>query len=98
MIKALLFDVFGTVVDWRSGISQDFELISKKYGINKNSKQFADDWRAEYQPSMEKVRSGSREFVKLDILHDDFPLFQLQSFHVLYLYECNSLNEDFQCI
>ena len=48
MIKALLFDVFGTVVDWRSGISQDFELISKKYGINKNSKQFADDWRAEY--------------------------------------------------
>ena len=44
MIKALLFDVFGTVVDWRSGISQDFELISKKYGINKNSKQFADDW------------------------------------------------------
>ena len=67
MIKALLFDVFGTVVDWRSGISQDFELISKKYGINKNSKQFADDWRAEYQPSMEKVRSGSREFVKLDI-------------------------------
>ena len=35
MIKALLFDVFGTVVDWRSGISQDFELISKKYGINK---------------------------------------------------------------
>ena len=44
MIKALLFDGFGTVVDWRAGISQDFELISKKYGINKNSKQFADDW------------------------------------------------------
>ena len=43
MIKALLFDVFGTVVDWRSGISQDFELISKKYGINKNSKQFAEN-------------------------------------------------------
>jgi len=33
MIQALLFDVFGTVVDWRSGISKDFELISKKYGI-----------------------------------------------------------------
>ena len=71
MIQALLFDVFGTVVDWRSGISKDFELISKKYGLKKNSKQFADDWRAEYQPSMEKVRSGNREFVKLDILHDE---------------------------
>ena len=71
MIQALLFDVFGTVVDWRSGISKDFELISKKYGLKKNSKQFADDWRAEYQPSMEKVRSGIREFVKLDILHDE---------------------------
>ena len=71
MIQALLFDVFGTVVDWRSGISKDFELISKKYGLKKNSKQFADDWRAEYQPSMEKVRSGKREFVKLDILHDE---------------------------
>ena len=53
MIQALLFDVFGTVVDWRSGISKDFELISKKYGLKK-FKQFADDWRAEYQPSMEK--------------------------------------------
>ena len=71
MIQALLFDVFGTVVDWRSGISKDFELISKKYGIKRKSKQFADDWRAEYQPSMEKVRSGNREFVKLDILHDE---------------------------
>ena len=71
MIQALLFDVFGTVVDWRSGISRDFELISKKYGLKKNSQQFADDWRAEYQPSMEKVRSGNREFVKLDILHDE---------------------------
>ena len=71
MIQALLFDVFGTVVDWRSGISKDFELISKKYGLKKNSKQFADDWRAEYQPSMEKVRSRNREFVKLDILHDE---------------------------
>ena len=37
MIQALLFDVFGTVVDWRSGISKDFELISKKYGLKKNS-------------------------------------------------------------
>ena len=35
MIQALLFDVFGTVVDWRSGISKDFELISKKYGLKK---------------------------------------------------------------
>ena len=67
MIKALLFDVFGTVVDWRSGISRDVNAIAEKYNINLNPEQFADAWRNEYQPAMERVRSGKREFVKLDI-------------------------------
>ncbi len=71
MIKALLFDVFGTVVDWRSGIIRDAKLIAKKYDIRFHPEQFADRWRYEYQPSMEKVRSGKRKFVKLDVLHEE---------------------------
>ena len=71
MIKALLFDVFGTVVDWRKGITKDAKFIAKKYKINFNPDEFADRWRNEYQPSMELVRSGKRKFVKLDILHEE---------------------------
>ena len=71
MIKALLFDVFGTVVDWRFGISRDVNVIAEKYNINLNPEQFADAWRNEYQPAMERVRSGKRQFVKLDILHEE---------------------------
>ena len=71
MIKALLFDVFGTVVDWRTGIVRDAKSIAKKYKINFNLEQFADRWRYEYQPSMEQVRSGKRQFIKLDILHEE---------------------------
>lgn len=71
MIKALLFDVFGTVVNWRSGIINDIELLSKKYKFSVNAEKFADDWRAQYQPSMEKIRSGNRNFVKLDTLHEE---------------------------
>ena len=70
-VKALLFDVFGTVVDWRTGIAKEVESIADKNDISLDPFDFADAWRAEYQPSMEKVRSGSREFVKLDILHDE---------------------------
>ena len=69
MIKALLFDVFGTVVNWRSGVIRDAEIIAKKYKINFDLEEFADKWRAEYQPSMEKIRTGKRGFVKLDFLH-----------------------------
>ena len=69
MIKALLFDVFGTVVDWRSGISRDVNAIAEKYNINLNPEQFADEWRDEYQPAMEEIRKGRRSFTILDILH-----------------------------
>ncbi|MAQ79236.1 MAG: haloacid dehalogenase type II [Rhodospirillaceae bacterium] len=69
MIKALLFDVFGTVVNWRSGVIKDAEIIAKKYKLNFDLEEFADKWRAEYQPSMEKIRTGKRGFIKLDFLH-----------------------------
>ena len=68
-VKALLFDVFGTVVDWRTGIAKEIQIIAKKYNIFLNAEDFADAWRAEYQPAMEQIRSGKRSFTILDILH-----------------------------
>ena len=68
-VKALLFDVFGTVVDWRTGVAKDVKKIAKKYNIRLNADNFADAWRAEYQPSMEEIRNENRKFTILDILH-----------------------------
>ena len=66
--KALLFDVFGTLADWRTGIACEAERI---LGTHKKVDwiAFADAWRGEYQPGMEEVRSGRQSFAKLDILH-----------------------------
>ena len=68
-VKALLFDVFGTVVDWRSGIANEVKKIANKNKIVINPNDFADVWRAEYQPAMEEIRKGNRSFTILDILH-----------------------------
>ena len=68
-VKALLFDVFGTVVDWRTGIAREVESIAKKYDILLDPFDFADAWRAEYQPAMEEIRKGRRSFTILDVLH-----------------------------
>jgi len=68
-VKALIFDVFGTVVDWRNGVAKDAERILKPLGYNLDWIAFADAWRALYQPTMEGVRSGKEPFVKLDVLH-----------------------------
>jgi 2-haloacid dehalogenase len=67
--RALLFDVFGTVVDWRSGIARDALPFLKARGLSMNAYAFADAWRARYQPAMEEVRSGRRPFQRLDLLH-----------------------------
>ena len=68
-VKALVFDTFGTVVDWRNGVARESERILKPMGYNLDWLAFADAWRKEYGPSMEEIRSGRRPFVKLDILH-----------------------------
>jgi 2-haloalkanoic acid dehalogenase, type II len=69
-VKALLFDVFGTVVDWRSGIAREAADFFARHGIDGiDPRAFADAWRVRYQPAMEAVRSGSRGFVRLDTLH-----------------------------
>ena len=67
--KALFFDVFGTLVDWRSGIAREAEIILKPLGFMLDWLAFADAWRGEYQPGMEEVRSGRIPFSKLDVLH-----------------------------
>lgn len=69
-IKALTFDVFGTVVDWRSSIAREADSFFKAHDIaGIDGTEFAMEWRALYQPSMEKVRSGELPFTKLDVLH-----------------------------
>ncbi|MDP2357699.1 MAG: haloacid dehalogenase type II [Beijerinckiaceae bacterium] len=67
--KALFFDVFGTLVDWRQGIARESEAILSSFGHSLDWCAFADDWRAQYQPTLEQVRSGKRAYEKLDALH-----------------------------
>jgi 2-haloacid dehalogenase len=69
VIKAVLFDTFGSVVDWRSGVARDLAGFAKRHRIELDAVAFADAWRAKYEPSMEPVRKGSRDFVPLDQLH-----------------------------
>jgi len=68
-VKALFFDVFGTVVDWRSSIIAELEEFGRKKGVEADWSAFTDDWRDLYQPSMDAVRQGDREWRPLDTLH-----------------------------
>jgi 2-haloacid dehalogenase len=69
-VKALVFDVFGTVVDWRASCIRELTAFGRGRGITGvDWDALTDDWRGLYQPSMEEVRSGRRSFVTLDQLH-----------------------------
>ncbi len=68
-VKALTFDVFGTVVDWRGGIAREVAAFGAARGFSLDGNAFALAWRARYQPAMERERGGERGFVKLDVLH-----------------------------
>jgi 2-haloacid dehalogenase len=68
-VKALFFDVFGTLVDWRSGVAAATESVLRPLGIVLDWIAFADAWRDQYQPAMEAVRSGGIAYTKLDVLH-----------------------------
>ncbi len=68
-VKALVFDVFGTVVDWRGSIIREGELLGKRKGIRADWVAFADAWRAGYRPAMQKVRSGEIAWTNIDGLH-----------------------------
>jgi 2-haloacid dehalogenase len=68
-LHALIFDVFGTLVDWRSSIAREAQALLAPQGVTTDWLGFADAWRAQYQPAMDEVRSGRIPFSKLDVLH-----------------------------
>jgi 2-haloacid dehalogenase len=69
-VKALCFDIFGTVVDWRSSITREGQLLQQRLGLPAQDwATFADDWRAGYQPAMQEVRSGALPWTDIDGLH-----------------------------
>ena len=68
-VDALVFDVFGTVVDWRTSVADEGRMLGKTKGITADWEAFADAWRGKYQPFMSKVRSGELPWTKLDVLH-----------------------------
>jgi 2-haloacid dehalogenase len=68
-VRALFFDVFGTLVDWRTSIAREAAALLGPLGHSCDWSNFADAWRGEYQPAMEEIRSGRMPFCKLDILH-----------------------------
>ena len=65
----MLFDTFGTVVDWREGIAKGVSDFFRRYGLKGDPHAFADAWRGRYQDSMEPIRLGLRPFTRLDVLH-----------------------------
>ena len=68
-VDALVFDVFGTVVDWRSGVIRDGERVGEENDLDVDWAAFADAWREAYQPSMDRVRDGEIPWKNLDALH-----------------------------
>ncbi len=68
-VRAQIFDVFGTLVDWRTGVARESRTLLAPLGHQLDWIAFADSWRAEYQPGMEEVRSGRIPFSRLDIIH-----------------------------
>ena len=69
MIRALAFDVFGTVVDWRSSVARELAAFGARHGISDDWSAFADDWRAGYVPAMDRVRRGEMPWTRIDDLH-----------------------------
>src|SRR5919197_1983928 len=68
--RALLFDVFGTCVDWRSSVARELRALGGRLGLGEvDWPALADAWRGLYQPQMDTVRRGERPWVNLDVLH-----------------------------
>jgi 2-haloacid dehalogenase len=81
-IRALTFDVFGTVVNWRDSIAREAEALLAPKGFVLDWHAFADRWRARYRPAMDRIRRAEREWVKLDVLHRENLLEVLEEFKV----------------
>ena len=67
--QLLVFDTFGTVVDWRSSVIAEGEQLGRAKGLKVDWAAFADAWRGGYGPSMSRVRRGELPWTKLDALH-----------------------------
>jgi 2-haloacid dehalogenase len=94
-VKALFFDVFGTLVDWRTSIAREAEALLKPKGKLLDYFAFADAWRGEYQGAMEEVRAGRIAFCKLDVLHRRNLEITLKRFGVSNLSEDEKQNFNF---
>jgi len=81
-VKALVFDVFGTVVDWRGSLIRELTAFGNGRGVQADWARFADDWRSMYQPAMEEVRSGRRAWTILDALHRESLLALLERYGI----------------
>jgi 2-haloacid dehalogenase len=68
-VSALIFDVFGTVVDWRGSVIREGEELGRKKNLDVDWAAFADEWRGRYAPSMDRVRRGELPWANLDALH-----------------------------
>ena len=69
MPRALAFDVFGTVVDWRSSIIAELETFGESHGVQQDWPTVADKWRKGYLPAMDRVRRGELPWTRIDDLH-----------------------------
>jgi 2-haloacid dehalogenase len=67
--KALVFDVFGTVVDWHGSVAREVRELARAKGLRINAVKFAKAWRAGYRPAMDRVRRGEAPFEKIDVIH-----------------------------
>ena len=88
VVKALVFDTFGTVVDWRSSVAREVAALAKEKAVSLDAAKFADAWRAGYGPSMNRVRSGDLPWTKLDALH------RMTLDRILVDFKFTGLNED----
>ncbi|MCH2576322.1 hypothetical protein MK131_16210, partial [Candidatus Poribacteria bacterium] len=68
-VKALTFDVFGTVVDWRTSIIREGQILAANKGFDLDWGEFAERWRGGYGPAMNRVRTGELPWTKIDDLH-----------------------------
>ena len=82
LLKAVTFDVFGTVVDWRTSIAREVQSLAVKKQFVVDGERFADAWRKLYQPSMKKVRDGKIPWTVLDDLHRTNLLEVLEAFGI----------------
>jgi 2-haloacid dehalogenase len=91
-VKALTFDVFGTVVDWRGSIAREMRALAQAKGVRVNATKFADAWRAGYRPAMDRVGRGELPWTKIDDLHRMILDDMLATFKITMLTEDEKVN------